>query len=136
MGGTGTRLITARREPIPALSHCITTMAREHTYAEIASSFELWQEFVDRQGAMSREEFDAMSHADRVAIQIGVFGPEDLVPTVADLLEQTAISNGLHRWAVEGGSIEVPADVLRPILEDACDPSMPNWPAMVEIDYA
>lgn len=111
-------------------------MARKHTYAEIASSFELWQEFVDRQGAMSREEFDAMSHADRVDIQIGVFGPEELVPTVADLLEQTAIGNGLHRWAVEGGSIEVPDNVLRYVLEDAYDPSMPNWPSMVEIDYA
>jgi len=109
-------------------------MARAHTYAKIASSFELWQEFADPDGTTSRKEFDAMSHADRVATQVEAFGPEDLVPTVADLLEQTAISNGLHRWDVEGGSIEVPADVLRPILEDAYDPSMSNWPAMVEIE--
>lgn len=109
-------------------------MSRKHTYAEIASSFDLWQEFVDRQGAMSLEEFDAMSHADRVAIQIGVFGPEDVVPTVADLLEQTAIGNGLHRWAVEGGSIEVPDNVLRYVLEDAYDSTNPNWVASVAYD--
>ena len=106
-------------------------MARAHTYAEIASSFELWQEFVDLDGTTIRDEFDAMSHADRVATQIEMFGPEDLVPTVSDLLEQTATSNGLHRWAVEGGSIEVPADVLRPILEEAYDHSNPNWVAAV-----
>ena len=109
-------------------------MAREHTYAEIASSFELWQEFVDRQGAMSREEFDAMSHGLRVFAQVEAFGPEDLVPTVSDLLAQTAIGNGLHRWAVEGGSIEVPADVLRPILEEAYDSSNPNWVASIAYD--
>jgi hypothetical protein len=109
-------------------------MARAHTYAEIASSFELWQEFADPDGTTSREEFDAMSHADRVATQIEVFGPEDLVPTVSDLLEQTAISNGLHRWDVEGGSIEVPADVLRPILEEAYDETNPDWVAAVAYD--
>ena len=54
-------------------------------------------------------------------------------PTVADLLKQTAIGNGLHRWSCEGGSIEVPADELRQALEEAYDPTMPSWPAMVEI---
>lgn len=55
-------------------------MARAHTYAEIANSFELWQEFVDPYGTTSRGEFDAMSHADRVAAQAEAFGPEELVP--------------------------------------------------------
>lgn len=109
-------------------------MARAHTYAEIASSFELWQEYADPEGVMSHREFDAMSHADRVAAQVEAFGPEDLVPTVADLLEQTAIGNGLHRWAVEGGSIEVPDNVLRYVLEDAYDSTNPNWVASVAYD--
>ena len=109
-------------------------MARAHTYAEIASSFELWQEYVDPENTMSREEFDAMSHADRVTAQVEAFGPEDLVLTVADLLNQTAIGNGLHRWVCEGYSIEVPSDVLRPILEQAYDETNPNWAAAIAYD--
>jgi hypothetical protein len=32
--------------------------------------------------------------------------------------------------------IRVTCDELRKALEDAYDPTMPNWPAMVEIDHA
>jgi hypothetical protein len=57
-------------------------------------------------------------------------------PTVDDLLQSTAIGNGLHDWHCEGGTIRVSTDDLRQALEDAYDPMMPNWPALVEIDDA
>ena len=46
------------------------------TYAQRASSFDLWQEYVDPQATITREQFDAMSHADRVALIVETFGPE------------------------------------------------------------
>ena len=51
-------------------------MSREHTYNEIASNYSLWQQYVDTGAEMSREEFDAMSIEQRVAIQVEAFGPE------------------------------------------------------------
>jgi hypothetical protein len=39
-------------------------------------------------------------------------------------------------WIINGGEIIVASDKLRQALEDAYDPTMPNWPAMVEIDNA
>ena len=58
------------------------------------------------------------------------------VPTVEDLLESTAIGCGKHQWCIpyDGGVITVTRAELRLALEDAYDPGMPNWPAMVEID--
>jgi len=58
------------------------------------------------------------------------------VPTVTDLLESTDIGSCLHRWRTNGGTITVSRDTLRQAFEDAYDPAMPNWPAMVEIDDA
>jgi hypothetical protein len=55
------------------------------------------------------------------------------IPTVQSMLDATRIGHRVHRWPTEGGSIEVAADVLRPALEAAYDPTI-NWPAMVEID--
>jgi hypothetical protein len=46
------------------------------TYAQQASSFDLWQEYVDPQATITREQFDAMSHVDRVALIVETFGPE------------------------------------------------------------
>lgn len=115
-----------------------------HTYAEIAASFDLWQEYVDTAGTTSREEFDAMSTADRIAAQIEAFGPEpEPVPTVQDVINSLPIrgidcgSLGMILgWRTEGGEVEIAEMHLRPILESAYDPTMPNWPAMVEIDDA
>jgi hypothetical protein len=39
-------------------------------------------------------------------------------------------------WTINGGEIIVASDKLRQALEDAYDPLMPNWPAMVVIDDA
>jgi hypothetical protein len=59
----------------------------------------------------------------------------DHVPTVDELLADTAVGNGLHRWAVAyGGIIEITANNLRHALEEAYDPSMPNWTAFVDVD--
>ena len=56
------------------------------------------------------------------------------VITPDQLLESTAIGCGLHQWGVDGGSIQVAADELRPALEQAYDPSMPNWPSLITWD--
>ena len=58
------------------------------------------------------------------------------VPTVTDLLQFTDIGSCLHRWRTEGGAVTVDRAELRQALEDAYDPTMPNWPARVEIDDA
>lgn len=58
------------------------------------------------------------------------------VPTVADVLNRCAI-----RGFASGGSplldwngCMIPFDDLRAALEDAYDPAMPDWPAMVQVD--
>jgi hypothetical protein len=58
------------------------------------------------------------------------------VPTVTDLLISTEIGSCLHRWRTDGGAITVDRATLRQALEEAYDPGMPNWPAMVEINDA
>lgn len=55
------------------------------------------------------------------------------IPTVDEVLEETSIGCGLHRWAVEGGSIQLTATLLRPYLEEAYDPADPDWEAMVDL---
>jgi hypothetical protein len=40
----------------------------------------------------------------------------------------------LLAWGVNGGEIMVPASELRTALEAAYDPTMPDWPGMVEIE--
>ena len=58
------------------------------------------------------------------------------IPTVDDLLAATAVGNNRHTWRVNGGATLVDRATLRQALEEAYDPEMPNWPAMVEIDDA
>jgi hypothetical protein len=55
------------------------------------------------------------------------------IPTVADLLQSTAIGNGQHAWPCQGGTIQLPRRDLRQALEDTYDPSMANWAALVEL---
>ena len=56
------------------------------------------------------------------------------VPTPADIMRQTAIGNGFHRWALEGGSVELDADDLWPLLQEAYDPNTADWPAKIAYD--
>ena len=60
--------------------------------------------------------------------------PIDKVPTVDEMLDCTAVGNGFHDWAVEGGVIRVTTDELRPVLEAAYDSSNPNWVALIDWD--
>lgn len=55
------------------------------------------------------------------------------VPTVDDVLTRTHIGGQLHEWNADGGVIRVTRAELRQALEDAYDPTMPDWPAMVEL---
>jgi len=104
------------------------------TYDENASSFELWGEYVDPDATTSEAEFNAMSHADRVALMVETYGPEPRrAPTVDEVLAETSIGCGLHRWAVEGGSIQLTATLLRPYLEEAYDAADPDWEATVDL---
>ena len=52
----------------------------------------------------------------------------------ADLRGLGFVQARLLAWGVNGGEIMVPASELRTALEAAYDPSMPDWPAMVEIE--
>jgi len=47
------------------------------TYNEQASSFALWQEYVDPDATMSKAEFDAMGYDGRMTLLVETYGPED-----------------------------------------------------------
>jgi hypothetical protein len=51
--------------------------------------------------------------------------------TPEELLAATHIGFGLHLWHCEGGAIPMTTDKLKPILEEAYDPSMPDWPSLI-----
>ena len=52
------------------------------SHKECAENFSLWAEYVDPHAAMTREEFDALSIAEKIAMQAFIFeafGPEATV---------------------------------------------------------
>lgn len=107
------------------------------TRTAIAANFDLWREYIDTQGVMSREEFDAMSHLERLELIAETFGPEpERALTVDQMLDSTAIGNGLHQWHADAAVTTWTTEQLRPALEEAYDPDMPNWPALVELPDA
>lgn len=55
-------------------------------------------------------------------------------PTVGDILRQTCIGYSLHQWRTDSGVIEVSTSELRPALEAAYDPNMPDWVALIGHD--
>ena len=57
-----------------------------------------------------------------------------ITTTPDELLASTAIDHDLHQWGVNGGTIDVHVDELRPVLEQAYDPSMPDWPSLISWD--
>lgn len=57
---------------------------------------------------------------------------EILSDTCCDVLHASGVT--LHDWAVEGGTIQVAATHLRPALEAAYDPGMPNWTGLISWD--
>ena len=54
--------------------------------------------------------------------------------TPDELLESTAIGCGFHDWSCEGGAIRVTTDELRPVLQEAYDPNMPDWLSLISWD--
>ncbi|MEB3317182.1 MAG: hypothetical protein VKO39_03455 [Cyanobacteriota bacterium] len=57
-----------------------------------------------------------------------------IVPTVEDVLTVAHVCNGFYQWGVDGGIVTLSREQLLPALEAAYDPSMENWPFMVEIE--
>jgi hypothetical protein len=65
----------------------------------------------------------------------------EFVPSIENVLDSNPISwdadgNRLIEWEVNGGWQWIPYAELREACEAAYDPTMPNWPAMVEIGDA
>lgn len=52
-------------------------MAANHTYTQIAENFQLWGEFMDPNGEMTEDEFDALSTEKKVQLQVEAFGQEE-----------------------------------------------------------
>lgn len=46
------------------------------TYTEISENWTLWNEYVNADATMDREEFDALTTEQKVALQVEAFGPE------------------------------------------------------------
>ena len=57
-----------------------------------------------------------------------------MTATPDELLASTSVGRGFHDWSCEGGTIRVTTDELRPVLQEAYDPSMPNWPSLISWD--
>lgn len=61
-------------------------------------------------------------------------------PTVDEILSDTftgyicAAGDRYHYWDTEGGRVSVPVSDLRPALEAAYDPNMPDWTALISWD--
>ncbi|MBP6645952.1 MAG: hypothetical protein KA207_08845 [Burkholderiaceae bacterium] len=56
-------------------------MSAQYTYQQIANNYFLWQEYAESDLELSEVEFDRLSEAQKVKLQILAFGPEtDLEP--------------------------------------------------------
>jgi hypothetical protein len=51
---------------------------------------------------------------------------------VQEVLDSTAVGNGFHDFAVEGGTVRVLTETLRAVLETYYDPEMANWVALID----
>jgi hypothetical protein len=92
-----------------------------------------------------QSEAEALAACDELAQGLGIFrdtlrvveidpenySEEPYIPTVDEVLDSTAVSNGLHDFAFEGGSVLVASKKLRRVLEAYYDPCMPNWVALI-----
>ena len=72
-------------------------MNTNYTYEQIANDYNLWTEFVDVDGNMSRETFDSTPVNELVAIMIDMFGLQDETPVYT-----VNLHNG-HRATVAAG---------------------------------
>jgi hypothetical protein len=100
----------------------------------MAADFDLWQEYIDPQAAYSSGEFESMSLTEKMTLINGTFDGL-LAPTVEQVLAETHICNGFHHWGEIGGTFRLTTDQLRPALEAAYDPLMPDWVQLVDLDH-
>ena len=91
-------------------------------------------------------EAEAIAACDELAQGLGVFcdglrvvpidpenySEEPSVPTVQEVLDSTAVGNGFHDFAVEGGTVRVSTETLRAALETYYDSEMANWVALID----
>jgi hypothetical protein len=59
---------------------------------------------------------------------------EKIVPTVQNILDQTAVGWNYHDWPAKGGVITITTEKLKPLLEEAYDPGVTAWPNMVNLE--
>jgi hypothetical protein len=50
---------------------------KTYTYQQCAENFEIWAEYVDPDGTMTRKEFDEMTTANKIQICVDCFGAEE-----------------------------------------------------------
>jgi hypothetical protein len=104
-----------------------------HTLYELATDWNLWRKYIDREATMTAEQFQATPIEERIKLIRETFGPGPGVPTVEEVLAGCRDSNSLCNWPVEGGSIQIPDCDLLFALEAAYNPTMPDWASMVEL---
>ena len=86
-------------------------------------------------------EEEAIAACDELAQGLGVFRnalrvvsieSKSSVATVQEVLDSTAVSNGLHDFAADGGTVRVSTETLRAVLETYHNPEMPDWVALID----
>lgn len=89
----------------------------QHTYAETAADWDLWNEYVNTDAAMDRAEFDALTTEQKVKLQIAAFGPEPQLTIVGEFehLAGTDVGRAAveeYLASVEAGVSHTEAEIL------------------------
>ena len=91
------------------------------TRAEIAASFTLWGVFVDTAGLDTRERFDAMTEADKLAVMDECFGPEgDDTTWIRNDDERADAGERAYNAALERGGSQGVCDAAAETAYDEC----------------
>jgi hypothetical protein len=56
-----------------------------------------------------------------------------MIPTVDDIIRRYRVCSVWCEWPTDGGAVPVLTAELRPCLEEAYDPTCPDWPQFVEL---
>jgi hypothetical protein len=103
------------------------------TYAEQATNLNLWREYVDPARTVSDRQFEELSFLSKLAIIHATYGTEAYTPQVEELMEKHHLFDSFAWWDTEGGRISIDKATLRQALEEAYDPSMPDWVFTVQL---
>lgn len=81
------------------------------TYAQIATDYRLWGEYIDPSNTMTESEFDAMPATERIEAIVACLGPEDRLGVALDaILDHAAVAHAAI-WYPDGQEIaELEAD--------------------------